>query len=62
MSQPLSYQFRYSANVATGAIELGDQLSGVELVADIHVSVTANRKKATIQVSNVVKINEGSRG
>ena len=51
VSQPLSYQYRYSANVATGAIELSDQRSGVQLVADVHVSVSADKKKATFQVS-----------
>merc|ERR1739838_83798 len=52
VSQPLSYQYRYSANVATGAIELSNQLSGVQLVADIHVSVSADKSKATIQIMN----------
>ena len=51
VSQPLSFQYRYSANVATGAIELSDQRSGVQLVADVHVSVSADMKKATIQVT-----------
>ena len=39
--------------MATGAIELSNQLSGVQLVADIHVSVSADKSKATIQVSSV---------
>ena len=29
VSQPLSYHYKYSANVATGAIELSDQRSGM---------------------------------
>ena len=54
MSEPLSYEYRYSANVQTGALELSHQAAGVMMMATVRTYVSADRKHATVWVSESI--------